>query len=229
MDIRFRFFIIGILALVAGGVWLFPTWYPLLDRDSVPNPFPGLEEQAWEGFLNLPASQQAAYQALRDGDEDAEIEGRPAAALALVRAQLLQEDVPAPVADAIYTPPAGSSLVRDGIFIDADTPTRWTNGRLTIYQLPNQPRTLRLEGLTESAEQPFRSVRAPDVHIIFTRNPDPLDQAGVGVDYIDLGALKGTVGNQTYIVPVDVDFSLYPVLALYAPPLDLVISTATLR
>ncbi|NJR12510.1 DM13 domain-containing protein [bacterium] len=72
-------------------------------------------------------------------------------------------------------------------------------------------------------------MRAPDLHVIFTRNPDPMDAAGVGVDYIDVGTLKGTIGNQTYTVPESVDFTQYPVLALYSPTLDLVMSTATLR
>ncbi|NJR12511.1 hypothetical protein HC776_01075 [bacterium] len=105
MDVRFRFGVIGLLALLAAAVWLFPTWYPLIDRDSVPNPFPGLEDTAWEGFLSLPADQQAAYRALRDGNSKEKIEGRPAAALALVRAQLLETDTPAPDAEATYTRP----------------------------------------------------------------------------------------------------------------------------
>jgi hypothetical protein len=75
----------------------------------------------------------------------------------------------------------------------------------------------------------FETTPAPDVHIIFTRNPDPMDERGVGVDYIDVGVLEGVFGNQNYVVPAGVDFSVYPILALYSVQYDLVISTATLQ
>lgn len=230
MDVRFRFGVIGILALFAAVVWLFPTWYPLIDRDSVPNPFPGLEESAWESFLSLPESQQTAYRALRDGNSKEKIEGRPAEALALVRAQILETDTTAPESEAEYMPPDGVPLLHNGEFRQIDA-IRWARGTIAIYQLPDQQRLLRLESMSDEEEaDPFQTVRAPDLHVIFTRNPDPLDKTGVGVDYIDVGALKGTIGNQTYTVPENLtDFNLYPVLALYSPTLNMVISTATLR
>ena len=229
MDVRFRFGVIGFLALIAAAVWFFPTWYPLIDRDSVPNPFPGLEESAWEAFLSLPSAQQTAYAALRDGNSKEKIDPRPREALALVRAQVIEADTAAPEDEATYTPPAGSTLLHDGVFRQIDV-IRWAQGTIAIHQLPNSQRILRLEPASdEEGAEPFQTVRAPDLHVIFTRNPDPLDAAGVGVDYIDVGPLKGTVGNQTYTVPESLDFSLYPVLALYSPSLNLVISTATLR
>lgn len=230
MDIRFRFGVIAFLALIAGAVWLFPTWYPMVDRDSVPNPFPGLEESAWEAFINLPLAQQNAYKALRDGDRKAEIPPRPGEALALVRAQLLETDTTAPEEEAAYDPPTGSTLLQTGVLRQIDV-IRWARGTISIYQLPNNQRILRLESTSEDeGAEPFQVVRAPDLRIIFTRNPDPLDENGVGVDYIEVAPLRATVGNQTYNVPASVEnFSEYPVLALYSPSLNLVISTATLR
>jgi hypothetical protein len=229
MDARFRFGVIGFLALIAAAVWLFPTWYPLIDRDSVPNPFPGLEESAWEAFLSLPQTQQTAYKALRDGNSKEKIPARPGEALALVRAQVIDTDIPAPEEEATYTPPDGSVLLRDGVFRQIDA-IRWARGTISIYQLQNNQRVLRFDSTSEDeGAETFQTVRAPDLHVIFTRNPDPLDAAGVGVDYIDVGPLKATVGNQTYQVPESVDFSLYPVLALYSPSINMVISAATLR
>jgi hypothetical protein len=231
MDLRFRFGVIGFLAMIAAVVWLFPTWYPLIDRDSVPNPYPGLEDTAWDEFLSLPPDQQAAYRALRDGNRKEEIEGRPTAALALVRSRLLDVDTFAPESEATYTPPEGSQLLKDGVFTQIDS-IRWAQGEIAIYQVTQQ-RVLRFEsvpGTAEGQDIPFSTVRAPDLHVIFTRNPDPLDASGVGVDYIDVGPIKGTHGNQTYTEKLQsIDFNLYPVLAIYSPSLDLVISTATLR
>lgn len=228
MDVRFRFGVIGVLAALAAVIWLFPSWYPLIDRNSVPNPFPGLEEAGWEGFLSLSPAEQAAYKALRDGNRKEKIDPKPAEALALVRARVLDTDTQAPADEATYTPPEGANQIRSGTFRTIDL-IRGAQGRIAIYEI-NQQRTLRFESVSEETTAPtFQTVRAPDLHVIFTRNPDPLDAVGVGVDYIDLGPIKGTIGNQTYTVPASVDFSLYPVLALYSPTLNMVISTATLR
>jgi hypothetical protein len=232
MDIRFRFGVIGFLAMIAALVWLFPTWYPIIDRDSVPNPFPGLEETAWEAFLKLSPDEQAAYRALRDGNRKEEIDPQPAAALALVRARLLTAPILAPESEATYTPPENTPTLRTGTFRAVDL-IRWARGRIAIYQLENQQRVLRFESVSDEANAPtFETIQAPDVHVIFTRNPDPLDKAGIGVDFIDLGALKATKGNQTYVISDNDDLrdlNEYPVLALYSPSLNLVISTATLR
>lgn len=220
MDIRLRLSIIGLMGLLVIAAWTFPAWYPLVNRETISNPYPGLEEAAWVDYLNLPASIKEAIRRLRDGDEDLEIEPQPDAALALVRARLLTADTPAPEIEQTFQPPAGAILVREGQFTTIDA-IRGATGRLMIYQLPDQTRVMRIEDFTAS--------RAPDVHLVFTRNPDPTDERGVGVDYIDLGELKGNVGNQTYPVPQGVDFNVYPILALYSVKYDVVISTATLR
>jgi hypothetical protein len=220
MDIRIRLTIIGLMGLAVVAIWLFPSWYPLLNQGTISNPYPGLEEAGWVDYDALPESVKAAYRFLRDGDEENEIEPKPEAALDLVRARLIGTDTPAPEAEQTYQPPDGSILVSTGEFIAVDT-IRGASGKITIYTQPDQKRILRIEE--------FSSTRAEDIHVIFTRNPDPLDERGVGVDYIDLGTLKGSVGNQTYAVPDGVNFSVYPILALYSVKHDLIISTATLR
>ncbi|MCA9913764.1 MAG: DM13 domain-containing protein, partial [Anaerolineae bacterium] len=98
---------------------------------------------------------------------------------------------------------------------------RSAEGTLTIYQLPTQERFLRIEA-------DFRSSRAPNIHIILTRNPDPMDERGVGFDYIEIGELHANVGAQVYDLPPTVDFSRYPILALYSPEYDAVLATATI-
>lgn len=220
MDIRFRLLIIGVAGVLAAAVWLLPYWYPVVNQNTVSDPFPGLPEEAWLDFLALPADVQQAFRTLRDGNEDEGMAAEPEAALALVEARLFSTPQPAPEAEAVFEPPQGSVILRQGEFIQIDI-IRGARGELRIYQLPDQTRLLRLEN--------FEITPASDVHVIFTRNPDPMDERGVGVDYIDLGMLKGTFGNQTYTVPAGVDFSIYPILALYSVTYDTVISVATLR
>lgn len=220
MDLRLRLLILTAISLVVAAVWTFPTWYPLVNRDSVSVAFVGLPLELQADYVLLPESVRQAYQNLRDGNRRENIKARPDVALALVMARLTGEDVVAPDQDAQAPIPPEARILRRGTFITPDL-TRGATGDVTIYQLPTLIRYVRLDN--------FRSVRAPNLHLILTRNPDPYDEAGVGVDYIDIGELLGNVGTQTYIMPRDVDFGVYPILAIYSPTLDFVISTATLR
>jgi len=218
MDRRIRGLLLGLLGLLGLATWTFPQWYPLVNRQSVVVAFPGLELEAQADFLLLPLPLRQAYQQLREGDDD--IEPQPELALALLRARLLTQDSPAPPEQGPFELPPGSSTLREGTFISRE-PYRGAEGSVLIYQLPDTSRYLRL--------QDFRTTRAPDLHMVLTRNPDPYDPQGVRVDYIDLGPLVYSSGNQNYAIPQGIDFSQYPTLALYSPSLNFVISSATLR
>jgi hypothetical protein len=217
MDVRFRVFIIMVVGALAAAMWTFPQWWPLLNDETVSTAFPGLEADAQPDFVNLPVNVQRAYLELLAAESDPEENVQPGTALAMVRARLLTEDEVAPNADQPFD--ERGTVIRRGEFIRIDA-IRGAEGEVTIYQLTDLSRLLRFED--------FRATHAPDTHVILTRNPDPLDERGVGVDYIDLGPLQGNVGAQTYSVPTDINFSVYPILALYSVEYDFVISTATL-
>lgn len=222
MEVRFRLFVIALMALVSLAVWTLPEWWALAFPDSVTaEVFPGLEMDAQSAFVALPAAVRETYLTLYNGDEDTELTPNPEWALALVRGRLLQQDQQAPEAAEPFEAPAGSQIRARGTFASADL-VREAQGDLVIYELVNATYLLHIESN-------FSSSRAAGIHIIFTRNPDPLDPNGVGVDYIDVGQLRGNTGAQQYTVPASVDFNRYPVLALYAPDYDAVLATATLR
>lgn len=223
MDVRFRFFIVGIMALVIAAVWTFPQWWVLVNRDSaVADVFPGLETELQADFVALPEADKEAYFEILNGDENAtEPDPQPEWARALVRARLTGDDQQAPGSDVPFEAPDGARVLATGEFAAVDA-VRSAEGEFTVYQQPDLSRVLRLG-------DEFRSSRAPDVHLIFTRNPDPTDERGVGDDYFDLGALQGNVGGQTFEVPSPVDFSRYPVVALYSPEYDAVLATAAVR
>jgi hypothetical protein len=94
------------------------------------------------------------------------------------------------------------------------------SGSATLYELPDGSRVLRFED--------FRVTNGPELHVILTRNENPLMAEDVGTDYIDLGPLKGNVGNQNYNVPAEVDFSQYQAVVIYCLPFQVVFSVATL-
>jgi hypothetical protein len=220
-DARFRLLILTILVAITAAIWTFPSWYPILNPNTVSISYIGLPLEAQADFALLPQDTKEAYFAIRDGDEDNEIDPNPAGALALLNARLLGIDLIAPDEVQLAEIPADAQTLRTGSFIVRDE-ARGATGDLIIYQTPDLRRYVRFEN-------EFTVTRAPDIHIIFTRNPDPYDTNGVGVDYIDAGSLEYTIGTQTYSVPESVNFSQYPILALYSPSIDVVLSTATLR
>ena len=55
----------------------------------------------------------------------------------------------------------------------------------------------------------------------------PADRDELG-DYIDLGSLKGNIGNQNYEIPAGTDLSQYQSIVIYCQPFHVVFATATL-
>src|SRR2546425_8019369 len=83
-----------------------------------------------------------------------------------------------------------------------------TGGLATIYRLPDGRRVLRL---TE-----FATSNGPDVRVYLVaagdvRSEDAAKQAG----FVDLGALKGNIGDQNYDVPAGLDLSKYRAGAIW--------------
>jgi hypothetical protein len=75
-----------------------------------------------------------------------------------------------------------------------------TAGTVTIYKLDNGDRVLRLTD--------FHTSNGPDVHIYLT-SAEKVNSNGdvTGGKYLDLGNLKGNVGDQNYAIPHDVDLN----------------------
>src|SRR6185437_11314524 len=73
-----------------------------------------------------------------------------------------------------------------------------TQGSASIYQLPGRKRTLRL---TE-----FETSNGPDVHVYLVAASDATDDETVKkAGFLDLGSIKGNIGDQNYDLPIDVD------------------------
>src|SRR5437879_12593099 len=83
-----------------------------------------------------------------------------------------------------------------------------TKGLASIYQLPDGKRALRL---TE-----FETSNGPDVQVYLVATKDANDNETVTTaGFIHLGALKGSVGNQNYEVPADVDLTKYQAVTVW--------------
>ena len=210
MDLRFRFLLISFVGLLAVGVWTFPFWRPFLIDESVNEYFPGLDLEKQEEFLSMPEDEREALLEMR--------EENPEMALQMVEA-MLQEETQAPESEFNMEVEDTVSVLRTGQFGEID-PLHWAEGAVNVYQFSDTSRTLRFEE--------FVSAPGVELHVVFSRQPDPAVN-GVGVDYIDLGRLKGTRGNQNYSIPESVDLSRYISVVIYCVPLNAVVSVATLQ
>ena len=107
--------------------------------------------------------------------------------------------------------------MRQGDFRDADRFHKGA-GRATIYRGPEGARLLRLEDFKV------------DLHIILTPEPNPQNREGVhATGYVDLGSLKGNVGNQNYPISDDVSVTTLGNVVIYCAPFHVIFSVAPLR
>src|SRR5262245_14348576 len=96
-----------------------------------------------------------------------------------------------------------------------------TMGSATIYRLASGKRVLRLTHFTTS--------NGPEVHVYLVKAPDALDNDTVkNAGFLDLGPLKGNVGDQNYDVPDDAEVGTCGADAIWCRRFGVNFGTATL-
>jgi hypothetical protein len=208
---RLRLFLILLGVLLVAATFTFPLWRPLLIRQVVEERFPGLSAEQQQGFLALPTEQQGAFYELMSTADATMVVGLAQAAVV--------PDVAAPTQEQPTPEMTAPTIVANGIFTEIDFIHK-AEGTVTVYQLPDNKRILRIED--------FRVTNGPDLRVILTRNPDPRTAEEVGTDYIELDSLKGNVGNQNYPIPLGVDLNRYRGVVIYSYSFKVVFSTAEL-
>ena len=212
-----------IIGIVAAGVVLAVGWYlasPLFITNSVDEAFP-FEAPDSATLSNMDADEMVALEAdfmaavpddetvaqLSEEDRATVTEEVMEAAAVVMSDKEMAEDMPA----------AEWIMAASGTFVGADD-FHEGEGTAVIFQQGDQ-RVLRFED--------FRVTNGPDLHVILSKNPNPTDRDDIGDDYIDLGSLKGNVGNQNYDIPADVDLSAYQSVVIYCVPFHVLFSSAT--
>jgi hypothetical protein len=110
-------------------------------------------------------------------------------------------------------------VLRAGQFTDIDSVHKGS-GTGTIYELPDGNHIVRFEE--------FNVTNGPQLHVLLATAPEPTTSSELG-EYIDLGGLKGNMGNQNYEIPADVNLEQYQSVVIYCMPFHVVFSTATLQ
>ncbi len=116
----------------------------------------------------------------------------------------VSESFPAASRAQAAVPTAPTALARGSFHTNAHE----TKGLATVYRLPEGGRVLRL---TE-----FATSNGPDVHVYLVAAGDVQDNATVKTaGFVDLGSIKGNVGDQNYDVPADVDLGKYRAVTIW--------------
>ena len=176
-------------------------WYlasPLFIDDVVDEAFP----------LEMPSPEELAQM---PEEELERVEAKVLEMAAQMPDTVMEESMP----EAADTP----VIVVQGQFQDADS-FHHGSGSATIYQLPDGGQVLRFEN--------FSATNGPDLHVLLSEHPAPASRDEVMQGYIDLGSLKGNVGNQNYEIPAGTDISRYNSIVIYCMPFHVVFSTASL-
>ena len=127
--------------------------------------------------------------------------------------------IEAPMSEPMVTEMSTSQTVSlaSGDFRHADRFHKGS-GTATIYRLEDDSHVLRLENLNVT--------NGPDLRVLLMVDPEGGDKSQ---GYIELGKLKGNIGNQNYEIPADVDPLEYNAVMIYCKPFHVVFSTAPLR
>ncbi|MFM1917281.1 MAG: hypothetical protein RJB01_796 [Actinomycetota bacterium] len=118
--------------------------------------------------------------------------------------------------------PAEPVVLEEGTFISHE---HSTSGTVKILELPDGSRVLRLENL-ETSDGPQLEVWLTDAPVI-----DGVDGWGVFDDgkYVSLGALKGNVGDQNYMIPDDVNLDDFSSVSIWCARFNVSFGAAELN
>ena len=96
-----------------------------------------------------------------------------------------------------------------------------TKGTASIFMLADSKRTLRLTN--------FATSNGPDVHVYLVAATDAKDNDTVkNAGFVDLGSLKGNIGDQNYDVPANVDLTKYRAATIWCARFNVDFGTAPL-
>lgn len=96
-----------------------------------------------------------------------------------------------------------------------------TSGNAAIYQLADGTRVLRFSN--------FKTSNGPDVHVYLVAADDAKDSDSVKqAGFIDLGSIKGNIGDQNYTLASDVDLAKYRAVSVWCKRFSANFGTAPL-
>jgi hypothetical protein len=97
-----------------------------------------------------------------------------------------------------------------------------TEGTATIYQMGDGTRVLRFTS--------FHTSNGPDVHVYMVAADDAKDAGTVEkAGFVDLGVIKGNIGDQNYTLGSDLDLAKYRAVSIWCKRFSVNFGAAPLR
>ena len=112
----------------------------------------------------------------------------------------------------------GEATTLTGNFVGAGDGIHDVEGMASVLAVNDglaEHRILRLEN--------FRSTNGPDLYVYLSK-----DATSIGDGFVDLGLLKGNVGNQNYNIPQDVDLDQYSYVLIWCKQFSVLFGYAEL-
>jgi hypothetical protein len=195
---RPRWTLLGLGALIVALLFTFPLWRKVFTGRSQNVLFALADSAQREVLLRMP-------------DRDAASKAYSA----------MLTEVPAPTpgqSDSIPTT-AREIVTTDFRKLDA---LHMAEGKVTIYRLIDDSILMRFS--------PFKVTNGPQLVVILSASEDPRtvnDLSGL-ITRLDLGALKGSTGDQTYVIPKEL-LAHYNSVVIFSEGLQVVYSSAPLK
>ena len=123
----------------------------------------------------------------------------------LVVNRRVDEALPAAPSASPAQPASLTQTLESGTFYGVVHPTE---GTATIYRMGDGTRILRFTN--------FKTSNGPDVHVYMVAADDAKDSPSVlRAGFLDLGTMKGNLGDQNYILGPEVDLSKYRAVSVW--------------
>jgi hypothetical protein len=200
-------------------------WYlgsPLFINNEVTEAFP-FELPVAAEIAQMPADDLAQLEAdfLAAVPDEGAVESLSPETRAAVEEKVMEAAALMPDHEMVEAMPegAGPVIVSAGEFAGADS-FHQGSGSASIYALPDGSTVLRLQN--------FEVTNGPDLHVLLSSHPNPSSRADVMQSYIDLGKLKGNLGDQNYTLPAGTDVTLYQSVVIYCQPFHVLFASAPL-
>ncbi len=118
------------------------------------------------------------------------------------------------VNDSMATIGEGTSTIYAGTFVGVNDGIHNAEGLAKVIRLDDASMILRLEN--------FKATNGPDLYVYLATDKS-------ASDFVDLGRLKGNIGNQNYDIPEGTDFSRYDTVLIWCKAFSVLFGSAELR
>ena len=111
-----------------------------------------------------------------------------------------------------------TQTIESGVFYGIAHPTE---GTATVYRIGDRALMLRFTN--------FRTSNGPNVHVYLVAADDAKDETALHASFIDLGPIKGNIGDQNYDLDTSVDLSKYRAVSIWCKRFSVNFGVAPLK